>query len=296
MTSIRPPMERRQQFGPEMERSPPGAPHEDTGLMDRATAFAREAWRRAWGIQALAAVGVALVVVSVRGRTPAQTADDLWAIGAALVLISAPPLWAALYRLQLGGSALKELGPAGLQFGAAELRLVGGALAFLFGSALAWLPVVAISALVFVLLRPLGMLSLGPLGPVMVSFIVAAAVWLACLGLYTYATARLALAPAATVGRRRTMLFAAWPLTEGQAWTVFKAWLQAQVPLALALVALVAINLLEADDEAWRAHGLWPWPDALAAGLLLGIIYAFVQAPLTTAVLGALYQENSEPD
>jgi hypothetical protein len=259
-----------------------------------AFAFAQEAARRLWGVQALAAFGVAVVFASVRGRMTVPEAADLWRVGWWTILVTAAPLWAGLYRLELGGKALRGLGPAGLQFGLAEIRFIVLAGAFLAASALVWLPVVAVSALIFVLFRFAGAATLAHIGDVQISFLIALAVWVGVLGVYAWICARCAFAPAATVGKRRLVLREAWTLGRGRAGPVLWSWLLAQAPLLLVVVLLALVDQMEMQDLVWGARSRWPLIDAAAAGLVLGVVLSFVQAPLTVGVLGYLYRARRE--
>jgi hypothetical protein len=259
-----------------------------------AAEFTRDAARRVWGALALMAFGVALVFASLRGRMSSGDSHDLWRSGGWTVLVVAAPLWAGLYRLELGGAARRGLGPAGLQFGMAEVRLIVLSGAFLGASLFVWLPVVAISALVFVLFRGAGEASLGLLGQVRISFLIVAAIWLAVLGGFAWACARAAFAPAATVGKRRLGVQEAWALGRGRVATVLACWTLAQAPTALALALLGLMDSMQLKDPVAGALGRWPMVDAAIGGAALGLVVAFVQLPLTVGVLGYLYRAQRE--
>ena len=256
--------------------------------------FARDAARRLWGVQALCAFGLTLVFISLRGQLGPGEALDLWIIGWTTALASAAPLWAGLYRLELGGAAARDLGPGGVQFGKAELRLLGLAVAFFAAAALAWLPVVAVSALIFVVFRGLGQVVLGPLGGIQVSFLIVMLVWLAAAGLFGWACARMAFAPAATIGKRRLVVQEAWELGREREKPLFLAWILAQAPALLAVVLLALMDSLEAQAPTWAVRDRWPLTDAAIAGLALGFVVAVIQVPLTVGVLGYLYRLRRE--
>lgn len=256
--------------------------------------FCRTAARRAWAVQTLSALGVALVFVSFRGRMSPAEAADLSEIGSLVVLTAAASLWGALYRLELGGAAARGLDAFGLQFGGAELRLIALWLAFVAAVLLVWLPVVAASAIGFVLFRGAGEVTFGALGAVQVSFLIVAALWLAAAGAFAFACARLAFAPAATVACGRLVLRDAWALGRGRTGAVLAAWLLAQAPALLVLVGLAALDSVELRDALGGSRSRWPLPDAALGGLVLGLVAAFVQVPLTVGVLGYLYREGRE--
>ncbi|OYX32484.1 MAG: hypothetical protein B7Y99_08380 [Caulobacterales bacterium 32-69-10] len=270
-------------------------PGETAGeAVSSAFAFAQDAARRLWGVQALAAFGVAVVFAALRGRMSASEAADLWRVGWWTILVSAAPLWAGLYRLELGGKALRTLGPAGLQFGLAEIRLIVLAAAFVAASAFVWLPVVAVSALIFVLFRFAGAATLAHVGEVQVSFLIVLALWLGVLGVFAWICARCAFAPAATVGKRRLVLREAWDLGRGRTLAVLGGWLLVQAPTVLVVVLLALLDEVARHDPMWGARGRWPLADAAVGGLVLGLVMAFVQAPLTVGVLGYLYRARRE--
>lgn len=255
--------------------------------------FTRDAPRWLWGVQTLAALGVALVFASLRGRMTVSEAGELWVLGWWTILVSSAPLWAGLYRLELGGKARRGLGVAGFQFGKPELRLILLALAFVAAAAMVWLPVVAVSALFFVLFRFLGQVPLGPLGGVQVSFLLVLALWLAAVGGFAWLCGRCAFAVPATIGKRRMVVAQAWEMAPDNVGAVLWAWLLAQAPLLLTVVMIALVDTLEVGDGFGMA-GRWPVVDAGLAGLVLGLVCSFIQAPLTVGVLGYLYRARRE--
>jgi hypothetical protein len=252
--------------------------------------LARVAWRRLWAIQAVSALGVALVFVALRGSLPMIDAGDAARLGAVLTLVAAAPLWGGLYRLAAGPYGRGGLGLAGLRFGSDELRLIGLALAFLAAAVLGWLPLVFLSALIFVVFHDAGQVMLGPLGGVQVSFLLVAAAWLAALALFVYACARLATAPAASVAERRLVVIEAWAAGRGRVGRTLTAWVLAQGPALLVAAALGAIDSLHLAEMVVGAGLRWPLVDAWAAGLVLGATTAFLQVPMTVGALSRLWQ------
>lgn len=262
--------------------------------LQSASAFARSAPRRMWGVQALTAFGVAVMFAALRGRMSTTDAAELWRVGFWTLLVAAAPLWAGLYRLELGGRALRDLGPAGLQFGMAEARLIMLTGAFVGGFSFAWLPLVAISALIFILFRPLGAVGLPHVGDIQISFLIVSVLWLAMLAVFAYGCARCAFAPAASVGKRRLVLREAWDMGRGGAAQVMWSWCLAQAPAFLAVALLAFIDQLQMLHAAWGSAQRWPLGDAALAGLVLGVVVAFVQIPLTVGVLGHLYRARRD--
>jgi hypothetical protein len=251
--------------------------------------FTVRSWRDAWAVQTLFAAGLAMAFVGLRGRLDPADAGDLSTIGWATTLMLTGPLVAALLRLRIGGSALRGLGPGGLQLGLAELRLLVIGVAGAGAALLAWLPVVAVSAVVFIAFRPAGMAELPLLGPIRVSFLVAAGVWLAALAGFFYVAARMALALPATVGKRRLVLLEAWSLAEGQAGALVGGLLLTGLPLLALGAATLFLDRLAVQDPSWGAMRTWQLPDSIMAGAVLGAVVAFVQLPLSVGALGAVY-------
>ncbi len=71
-------------------------------------------------------------------------------------------------------------------------------------------------------------------------------------------------------------------------------WLLAQAPAVLVVVLLALMDQFARQDVVWGARGRWPLIDAAVGGLVLGLVLAFVQAPLTVGVLGYLYRARRE--
>ncbi len=264
------------------------------GALRDALAFTHFAWRRAWGIQVLSAIGVALLFVSLRGRLSASQAWDMWSIGWAVTAVTAAPLAGTLLRLRLGGAAMKCMGPAGLQFGMTELRLLVIALAWAGATLLTILPLVAVSAFAFVVFRGFGMAELPLLGPVRVSFLLAALFFLSTLAVYGYGLARMSLALPATVGKRRLVLWEAWQLGRGYVGTLFWGQAISLTPSVLLFVAVIQLNALAVHDPTWGSLIAWPLPDAVMAGVVIGSVMSFIQAPLSLGVIAAVYCDQRQ--
>jgi len=258
------------------------------GAIRDAAEVARGAWRRLWGVQGLAAAAAAMVFLSLRAPMPPGLAHDLWGMGWLIGLFAWAPLWTGLHRLALGGAAEARIWPGGLQYGRAELRFLALGLAAALALAFAVLPLIAVSSAIFILFRGLGLVRLGLMGEIRWSFLMVAAVWLLAFAALAYAAARVALAPAATISRRRLVVAEVWRASRPHAVEVLTGWVLAQTPLFLAAAVLAAADPLE------RAAGFggsrWPLPDALLAAGVLGLVLAFVHAPLTAGVLGAFYR------
>jgi hypothetical protein len=255
-------------------------------------AYVRDAWRDVWAVQLLVAVGVALVFVSQMGRGVAN-AGELFCVGAAVILVSLAPLFGALYRIELGGKAEKTLGPLGLQLGLAEGRLWVIWLVRGIGAVAAALAVTAVSALAFILLRPLGAIRVGSGVSWQISFLIAAALWLTAGAFCVYAAARLSLVSPTSVDRERLVLSEVWPTHRRQSISLTAAWIAVRIPSFVLLLVFLLVDGLENGRLAFRP---WPLPDAAVAGLLIGGVLAFVQAPLAVGALASFYRHIPRAD
>jgi hypothetical protein len=250
--------------------------------------FTQSVWRRAWGVQLLAAVGPTLMFVAQVAVIDGQMAADLWSVGLAMTLVTVAPLMGAILRLRLGGTPETELGPGGLQLGAGELRLLAALAGGVAASLLAWLPLVAVTALVVVVFRDLGLVDLGGAEPVPFSLFIVAAAVVATAAVYAYGLSRLALTLPAAIDRPRFAVSEAWRAGAGA-----ERALAGGLLLSLSPTAIVFATALWLD----RFNGAlgWAWEDAAAAGALFAGIMTFVQAPLTLGLLGGVYLLRTEP-
>ena len=251
----------------------------------------RWAWRRAGLAQLAAAAAIALLFVSVRGPLQPGAAETCGDLGLIIGAVSWAPLWGALHRLALGGAAAARVRFGGLQFDQTELRFLalGGVAAM--AAVLLMLPLVAVSAAVFILFRGLGLIHLGPLGGFQISFLIAAAVWLAGVAAFGYAALRLAFAPAATASKRKLVIVETWPLTARYIRAVGWGWILAQAPLLLCLALLGVADSIELQDRL-GSTSRWLLPDAILAGAVLGFVVAFIEVPLTAGLLGLMYRRQ----
>ena len=247
--------------------------------------FTLRAWRGAWGVQAVFALGLGLLFVSRLAGMPSEDAANLASVGWAVTLTATAPLAAALLRIRLGGAAPRELGPAGLQFGMAELRLVIATAAWAVAAVLVWLPMVAVSAAVFIVLGGAGSVDPPLLGPVRLCFLVAGGAWIAAAVAFVYAAVRLTLGGPATVGRGRLVLLDAWSLGAGRTGVLLGALLATAAPLCMTLAVVLLL------DRLASLGGMMLPVDAILASGVFACVLSFVQAPLTAGVLGAVYAD-----
>ena len=255
-------------------------------------AYVRDAWRDVWGVQLLLAIGVALVFVSQMGRGVSNP-SELFAIGAAVIMVAVAPLYGALYRIELGGPCEHTLGPLGLQLGKAEGRLWIIWLVRAVGALGAALAVTAVSAITFILLRPLGTIRLGSGQSWQISFLIAAGLWFAAGAACVYVFARLSLVSPTSVDRDRLVLSEIWPTNRRQSTSLTAAWIAVRIPSLILLLVFLLIGGLQNGRLAIRP---WPLLDAAVAGVFIGGVLAFVQAPFAVGALASFYRHVRKPD
>ena len=123
-----------------------------------------------------------------------------------------------------------------------------------------------------------------------------ATILLLSLALVAYVGARLSLAPALAADGKALSVLQSWRLTRGRGWMLVGAWIVVHVPLLLGVMAVQALQWIEIDDPSIGVHGVWPMPEAIGAGALLGVVIAIVQAPLTVALYSGVYQRLTAAD
>jgi hypothetical protein len=247
-----------------------------------ACGFTAWVWRRVWAMQVLAAVGPAVVFVGLFAALDPGRAADLICVGAALTLVTAPPLAGAVLRQRMGGAALRGLGPAGLQFGMLELRLIGAVAGWIVATLLAWLPIVVAVSAILVAFHGVGEVRIRGLGAVPASFLIAGGVVAGAAAAYGYGFIRMLMTLPASVARSRVALAEGWRASAGAEGAVAGGVLFSLAPAALASWAVARLDGLASPQG-------WAWQDATVVGAAFGILMAFVQAPLTLGVLGAVY-------
>ncbi len=256
--------------------------------IEDAVDFARDAWREAWAPMAVTTLGWMLIIVGGHGRLTPEAANLCAKLGWALLLFYVP-LLGALYRLGLGGQAYRGLGPGGLQLGGVEWRILAVNAVLGFAVLLIMIPLALLAGLFYVGLRRFGSVNLGPAGPWAWWFLVAVVFATALFAAVAYAGARLSLATALSVERRRTLPFSSWPLTERQGRRIVAAVLLAHLPVIAIGLALQAFGWIEPGDVPVGLHGSWPLPQAAGAGLIVGAMLSVVQAPISIGLLTTLY-------
>ncbi|MFI4976362.1 MAG: hypothetical protein ACHP84_17650 [Caulobacterales bacterium] len=252
-----------------------------------AFAFWPVAWRRCWAALLLAAALTGLFAVM--GRDGSALARVAVGVG---VLAAGVMARGGLYRTALArlGRADLKAGPAGLQWAAAEWRLVGTVI--LVGVLL----ILALALVLVVFLGvSLGLASAGQgfaisdpntwrpsfTGRARVLHLALAAV---CAGALVWIALRLALAQAATVARRKVQVLSAWPLTGGNVLGLLVGTVAVSLPALIALGA-GAIAL----DAVHAAHPL----RVLRLGYALAAV--LLQLPLGVGLTTYFYDRVSPP-
>jgi hypothetical protein len=251
-------------------------------LLWGALRFTLGAWRRAWGVQLLAAIGVGLMVFGAQAQIEAERAADLCAVGFAITLVAAAPLLASLMRMRLVGSFDVDLGPAGLQFGPAEARLLAVFLIVVGASLLLWLPVVAAVAVTFVLMHGSQSVWLEGLGPAPASFLIAGGLVAGAGAAFVYMLSRLALVAPATLDGDRIALAVGWRMSRD--WGAITA-----ITLLVSLLP-TALGLFVLNQGAGVAVYAMTPADAAVRSALVAFAATFIQAPLSAGALAGLYE------
>jgi len=246
------------------------------GGLEAALRFLTPAWRGAWAVLTLASVLFGVCLATRPGY------PHLGCI--ALALLAAVAAQGALYRLALG----RELpGPAGLQWGPVEWRLLAAAVliaAFLF----------VLSLLVFVVVLCLAY-AVASAGKGFVASDVAT--WapavdgrggavasgvavIGALGL-AWAAARVSLAGAASVAKEQVQVLSTWPLTRGVGWRIVLARALIAAPPTAIVVALTPVFTFAGAHRG--AGATW------ALDLVAGLAIAGLWLPLSVGLMAYLY-------
>lgn len=228
-------------------------------------------WTGAWGAILVCALVWGAADLAPRGNG---------FVAAGLSLIAGLVLAGALTRLavteNLEAARRLGLGPAGLQFGLPELRLLGAALLCAVFMAM------ILSVVALLLLAVFGMAGLDAeainqrnwpaVGPVWKLVLLAVVSALASYGVLVMVV-RLSLFAPATLGRGHMVSLNSMGIAQGSFWPLLGGLAVVGLP-ALALVVLTVAGLL----------------GGRVGGLVWAAVFAAVQAPLTLSFLGAAYR------
>lgn len=256
-----------------------------------AYAFASRAWGKTFAILFLAAAAQAAIFFAQHADIQHALALKIEAGGWLAALLTAPPAMGALYRVAVGGEALKDLGPGGLQWTKTEWSLIGVATLLFLSAVLFCIPATALAAVATVALRygaGLGMQAAMQIGSF--AFIAVMLAWV-------YTLLRVSLAAPASVAARQVKVFQTWPLTKGKALTLALSLIAAALPLTALLTAgQTALNGLETGDFVPWPTSHWPIEDAAGGGAALGLISGFLVPSVIAGLFGGAYQALAGAD
>lgn len=252
--------------------------------------LARDAWRDVGPVLALSTVAGAAVFVGDHAALPHAAGQALHLAGwLAVALLFAPKL-GALFRLALGGPALRELGAGGLQWKQLEWRLLATTVALAGFAMLVAVTLLLIVMAVLTVLRPLGVVVLGPFGPLGIGFLLTAPLFLALIVAIMAGLTRLAVTLPAEVAETRPRFARGWFVTRGE--TVAAGLTGAAVflmPLLGVTALQIALDALQAGDGAGFGGRGWSLAEAVGAGAVLAGLVEFLCAPLCVGALAELF-------
>ncbi|HEY1879796.1 MAG TPA: hypothetical protein VGG68_07690 [Caulobacteraceae bacterium] len=232
------------------------------GGIAAAARFLVRAWTAAWAALAL---DIAVLTLALSLGRPA-----FWIAAVAISLMARGALW----RL---ASDHGRLGPGGLQAGILEVRLAGvWVLAGLFLGVIGLLALVALLCSAYAVAstgRGFDQAQIATWGPAIAGrgrLLLGVVGIVGAIG-FTYAAARISLAEAATVNRKRLQVLSSFALTRGRALSLAIAHLLLALPL-IGLAAWGAIN---------GANGAW----AMAGGLAIGGLWL----PMSVGLMAYAY-------
>ncbi|TFW15176.1 hypothetical protein EGY25_00865 [Brevundimonas intermedia] len=229
-------------------------------------------WRGAWG-----AILAASVVWSIQPLA-AGAASLIWApFGLVVTLVLAGALGRIAITEDLLQARRLGLGPAGLQFGRPELRLLGaGLLCAVFLAMI--LSVVALALLALFGMAELNAQAIelrqwSAVGPVWKLALLALVTVFALFAIVAF-TVRLSLFAPATVGRGHMVSLQSMSIARGAFWPLLVGLVVTAAP-KIALVLLWGVGLLSGQ----------------AGWVVFAVVLAGVQFPLTMALVGRAYRQ-----
>ncbi len=246
-----------------------------------AIGFWREATPRVWApLAVFTAVLAGMQIATALGLAP------VWRLASVLVVLLTSALaYGALFRIAFEpehpGDADFRHGPAGLQWGKPEWRILAATLLLLLFYLLVVLGAVFLAFLVAVAFGAAGDLRPARAGGFFATpaGLAAMFVLLASFVGLLWSTIRLSMALPATVDRKQVQVFSVWNITKGHVWIILGAALLTGLPsLAVGLAGGLANAM--SDSSGLR----------LALGLLGALVGGFVQAPLTAGLYSHIYR------
>lgn len=254
------------------------------GGLRAAVRFWREETAKVWGALAV----FALTIVLVQSAQAAGAAPSWMLLGAGVEIFASILAYGALLRLAFAPDHLGDgdfaLGPAGLQWGKPEWRLLGATLLlmlfYLFVAIgmifLLFLLAVAFAAVEGGAAQQAGGIWRTPAG--LVVFLVFAA----CVVGVVWSSIRLSLSLPATVDRKQVQVFSVWGLTKGRSITLLVAGFICLLP-----------GLIIGTAAVWLKIGLGAAlsvPQAILIGVIVSAVTVFVQSPLVIGLYSHFYR------
>ncbi|MDR3509948.1 MAG: hypothetical protein P4L64_18840 [Caulobacteraceae bacterium] len=266
-----------------------------SATINAAFSFVPDGWRGAWGALLLYAVPLALLQnggTAVIAGLP-KAGDWLSKLSVA-EFIAAPVLviimlagllvsYGALFRIALerdtpGSGIADDLGPAGLQWGATEGRLLGAAV--LMG--LCFAPVALTAFGLFAAPIFLAASRAPSAGAMLSSFLMTLLVMVTAAPVMIWVTTRLSPFLPATVDQRRIVLFRVWPLTRGHFWAIFLA------NLVIAILGGVLVTVAQMLALGLRPLLLSATGSTMISAFPLGMLQSLAAVAVLPAKVGAM--------
>jgi hypothetical protein len=254
-------------------------------LLGEGSDLARGALRTAWA--PILVLVAAYTVMFLNGHAAAgdwQPGPLTWI--APLALLAYAPLYGALYRAALGGPGARTRGLGGLQWSGVEWRLVVVGAVLVIVAGLVAVPFLAATGLAALLPGSHAPVNIGPFGTLSRWALAAIPIWLVFAVVAAPRLARLMLSWPFSVARGKIQPFGGFGISRRSGWGILVALVLAQGPILLSVALVYALSLISADPVM---GGAWPLPQAVAAGVLVGLLNAAVQAPLSAGVLAGAY-------
>ena len=254
-------------------------------LIEEATDLARSAVRECW-LPILILTAAHAVIFLNHHAAAGDWRPGILSWLAPLGLVFYVPLYGALYRTALGGEDLKTRGIGGLQWSGVEWRLIAVGVVIVFLIGLAATPFLAATGIAALIPASHAPVSIGALGTWSRWAFVVTPIWLVFFWLMAPRLARLMLGWPFSIARGKTEPFAGLGPSSHSGWALAIALSVALLPILVGQLLVYALTLISEDPVM---GGSWPLPQAIGAGVLVGVLTAAVQAPLSVGVLAGAW-------
>lgn len=254
-------------------------------LIAEASDVSRGAWRAGWAPILLLTLAHTVIFLD-RHVAHGGAATGLMTAAACALMIFYVPLYGALYRLALGGRIAGGRGVGGLQWDGVEWRLIAVGVVIAFVTGLVLMPFLAATGVIALVIGLDRTVPVDLLGPTALWKVLCLPVWLLCFVVMAARVSRLMLGWAYSSAREKAEPFAGWAPSKRSGWSIAWALLVCWTPLLIGYLGVLAFSMIEADALAPQ---IWPLPEAILAGIVLGLIKTAVVAPLSVGVLCGAY-------